>query len=136
MTEAEHMVCRAGGVGVMFGDAKVGLMRMVMQPIENIWRLAHRRGEHSRVERVVSPGYMGVDDNAGIDAVFGVDGASGPGAAAGAEVLTVRGGGRPVIPNRRHRVLVMRIDDGGAGGDIVIVADVPLSHVDQVMIGE
>src|SRR5271165_2265828 len=105
MTETEHMVCRASGVGVMLGDTQVGLMRMMMQPVENVRRLAHRRGEHSRVKRVVSAGYVGVDDNAGIDAVFGVDGAAGSGAAAGAEVLAVRGRGRPVIPNRSHRML-------------------------------
>jgi hypothetical protein len=34
---------------------------------------------------------MSVEDNAGIDAVLGVDGATGSGATAGAEVLAVRG---------------------------------------------
>jgi hypothetical protein len=28
------------------------------------------------------------------------------------------------------------IDDGGAGGNVVVVADVPLRHVDEVVIAE
>ena len=36
-----------------------------------------------------------------------------------------------------HRLMpVMRVDDRGAGGDMVLVADVPLRHVDQVEIAE
>jgi hypothetical protein len=31
---------------------------------------------------------------------------------------------------------VVRVDDGGAGGDIVVVADVPLRHVDEMMVAE
>ncbi len=30
----------------------------------------------------------------------------------------------------------MGVDDGGAGGDVVVVADVPLRHVDEMMIAE
>ena len=30
----------------------------------------------------------------------------------------------------------MGVDDGGAGGDVVVVADVPLRHVDQMMVAE
>jgi hypothetical protein len=29
---------------------------------------------------------------------------------------------------------VVRVDDGGAGGDVVVVTDVPLRHVDEVMV--
>jgi hypothetical protein len=36
MAEAEHVICRAGGVGVMLGDAQVGLVHVVVQPIEDI----------------------------------------------------------------------------------------------------
>ena len=53
MAEAEHVICRAGGVGVMLGDAQVGLVHVVVQPIEDIGRLAHRRSEHLRMERPV-----------------------------------------------------------------------------------
>jgi hypothetical protein len=31
---------------------------------------------------------------------------------------------------------VMYVDYSGAGSDLVVIADVPLRHVDQVMIGE
>ncbi len=89
MTETEHMVGHAGRVGVVLGDAQVGLMRLMVQPVENVWRLTHRRGEHPRVEGIVSAGYVGVDNDAWIDAVFSVDGAAGSGAPAGAEVLAV-----------------------------------------------
>ena len=53
MAEAEHVIRRAGGVGVMLGDAQVGLVRVLVQPIEDIGRLAHRRREHLRMERPV-----------------------------------------------------------------------------------
>ena len=46
------------------------------------------------------------------DAVLGVDGAAGFGAPARAEILAIRGGCRPVVPDCRHRVPVMRIADG------------------------
>src|SRR3954469_5271592 len=79
---------------------------------------------------------MGVEDNAGIDAVLGVDSASGPGASASTEVLAVRGRGRAIVPDRCHRVSVMNVDDGGSSGDVVVVADMPLRHVDQMMVAE
>src|SRR6516165_8348001 len=79
---------------------------------------------------------MGIEDNAGIDAVLGVDGASGPGASASTEVLAIRGRRRAVIPNRGHRVSVMDVDDGGSSGNVVVVADMPLRHVDQMMVAE
>ena len=31
---------------------------------------------------------------------------------------------------------VMGVDDGGARGDVIVVADVPLRHVDETMIAE
>ena len=31
---------------------------------------------------------------------------------------------------------MVRVDDGGTGGDVVVVADVPLRHVDEVMVAE
>ena len=88
------------------------------------------------MERAVAARDVGVEDEAGVDAVFGVDGAAGLGAAAGAEILAVRGRGRSVVPDRGHRMPVVGVDDGGAGGDVVVVADVPLRDVDQVMVAE
>ena len=131
MTEAEHMIGRAGGIGVVLGDAQVGLVRVMVQPVENVGRLAHRRRDHPGVERSVLAGHVSIEDHAGVDAVLGVDGAAGSGATAGAEILAVRGRGRTVVPDRGHRMSVMGVDDGGAGGDVVVVADVPLRHVDQ-----
>ena len=83
MAEAEHVICRAGSVSVVFGDAQVGLVREVMQPVENIWRFTRCRGYHPRVEWPVSAGHMGVDDSTGIDSILGVDRAAGSGATAG-----------------------------------------------------
>ena len=57
-------------------------------------------------------------------------------ATSGSEILAVRRRGRPVVPDRRHRMPVVRVDDGGAGGDVVVVADVPLRHVDEMMVAE
>ena len=47
-----------------------------------------------------------------------------------------RDGGSSPNPDRRHRMLVVRVDDGGARGGVVVVLDVPLGHVDQAMVAE
>lgn len=31
---------------------------------------------------------------------------------------------------------MVRVDDGGTGGDIIVIANVPLGHIDQVVIAE
>jgi hypothetical protein len=81
-------------------------------------------------------GDVRVDDRAGVDAVFGIDGAARARVASGPEILPVRGRGCSVVPDRRHRMSVMGVDNGGACGDVVVVADVPLRHVDEMMIAE
>ena len=51
MAEAEHVIRRAGGVRLMLSDAQVSLMRVLVQPIEDIGRLTHCRREHLRMHR-------------------------------------------------------------------------------------
>ena len=60
----------------------------------------------------------------------------GSSASASTEVLAIRGRRRAVIPNRGHRVSVMDVDDGGPSGNVVVVADMPLRHVDEMMVAE
>jgi hypothetical protein len=43
---------------------------------------------------------------------------------------------RAIVPYRGHRVSVMDVDNGGAGGDVVVIADMPLRNVDQMMVAE
>jgi hypothetical protein len=38
--------------------------------------------------------------------------------------------------DRCHRMLVMRVDDGGACGDVIVVADVPLRHIHEVVVAD
>jgi len=62
--------------------------------------------------------------------------AAGASAPAGPEILAVRRGGRAIIPDHRHRMLVVRVDDGGPRGDVVVVAEVPLRHIHQMEIAD
>ena len=83
------MLGRAGRVRVMLADAQIGLVHMMHQAVEDVWRLAHRRRDHLRMERAVAPGDVRIEPKPWVDAVFGVDRAAGPGAPAGPEILTV-----------------------------------------------
>ena len=137
MTKPKHVICCTGGIGVVLGDTQIGLVRMMMQPVENVRRLTHCCRDHSSVEWSVSAGHMRVEDNAGIDAVLCVDSATRSCTAAGAEITGRPRMSRPIIvPDSRHWVFVVRIDDGGTPGDIIVVADVPLRDVDQVVMAQ
>ena len=52
-SSSDDQYFRAGGVRVMLSDAQVGVMRVLVQPIEDIGRLAPCRREHLRIERPV-----------------------------------------------------------------------------------
>ena len=76
MREAEYAVSRARGIGAVLYNAQNSLVRLVMQPVQNVWRLVRsqlcrnqkrRSGNHTGVKRSVSAGHMGVDGDAGID---------------------------------------------------------------------
>ena len=59
MAKAEHMVGGAARIGVMLLDPKTALM--VQQAIENMRRLARRRGDDLGVIRAELIGDMGVE---------------------------------------------------------------------------
>ena len=69
-----------------------------------------------------------------LDVLLGARGTAG--AAAGPKILAVGGGCCAVVPKCRQRMFVMRVDDQGACGDVVVIVDVPLRDVDQVMLGQ
>ena len=127
---------RPSGIGVVLDNTQIGLVGMMVQTVEHVRRFAHRRRNDPRVKRPIIAGHVGVEDRAGIDAIFGVDGTAALRAATGPEILAIRRRGCPVIPDRSHRVPVVRVDDRGAGRDVVVVADVPLCHVDEMKIAE
>ena len=89
VAKAEDVVCRAGGVGVVLGDAQVGLVRVVHQAVQHVRRLTDRRGDDLSVEGVVAPGDVRVDHEPRVDAVLGVDRAAAAGASTRPEVLAV-----------------------------------------------
>ena len=88
------------------------------------------------MERAVAPGDVRIEHEPRVDAVFGVDRAAAARAPAGPEILAVRRGGCSIVPDRRHRVLVVRVDDGGPRGDVIVVTDVPLRHIHQVVVAD
>jgi len=106
------------------------------QAVEDVRRLAHHRRDHLRIEQAIAPGDLRVEHEPRLDAVFGVDRAASASAPAGPEILAVRRGGRAIVPDRRHRMLVVCVDDGGPRGDVVVVADVPLRHIHQVVVAD
>ena len=52
MAEAEILMSRAGGVGVMLDDAQIGLVSVMVQTIEHVGRFAHRCRNDPRVKSV------------------------------------------------------------------------------------
>jgi hypothetical protein len=130
------VIRRSGGVSVMLEDAQIGLVGMMVQAIEHVRRFTHRHRNDPRVGRPVMTGHVRIEHRAGVDAVFGIDGTARARTASDPEILPVRRQACPAVPDRRHRMPVVRVDDGGAGDDVVVVADVPLRHVDEVMVAE
>ena len=58
MAEAEHMIDRAGGVGVML--ANVHRAFMMLEPVENVCGLAGVGGDNLGMERRAAIGDVGV----------------------------------------------------------------------------
>ena len=84
------MISRAGGVGVVLDDAQIGLVSVMVQTIEHVGRFAHRCRNDPRVNRSIMAGHVRVENSAGVDAVFGVDGTAGSRAASCPEILPIR----------------------------------------------
>ena len=68
MAEAEHVIRRTGGVGVMLEDARIGLLSMMVQAVEHKGRFAHRCRNDPRIERSVMAGHVRIEHRAGVDA--------------------------------------------------------------------
>lgn len=83
------MIGCAGGIGIMLGDAQVGLVDMMQQPVEHMGRLAHGRGNDARVEGPVLAGNVRVHHCAGFDAIFGIYRTAASRAAPGPKILPV-----------------------------------------------
>ncbi len=71
------MIRCSSGIGVMLGDAQIGLVGMVVQTVKDVGGLAHRCRDDPCIERPIAARHMGVEYGAGIDAVFRIDGAAG-----------------------------------------------------------
>ena len=97
VAEAEHMIDRAGGVGVVL--ANVDRAFMVHEPVEDMRGLAGVRGDDLGIERRVAVGDVGVELHARFRAVFGVVVSAGLAMSAGAEELAVRRRRVAVAPN-------------------------------------
>lgn len=67
MTQREHVVGGAAGVGVALAALSAH------KSIEDVGRLRRRGREHARVERAVPVRQVGVDSQAGLGSVLGVD---------------------------------------------------------------
>ena len=88
VAEAEHMIDRAGGVGVVLAD--VDRAFVVQEPVQNMRGLAGVGRDDLGMERRVAIGDMGVELHAGFRAVFGVVVGARFAVPAGAEELAVR----------------------------------------------
>jgi hypothetical protein len=77
-------------IRIVLADAQVGLVYVMQQTIEDIWRLAHCRRDYPCVERAVVAGDVRVDYEPWIDAVLGIDRTTRPSVTATSKVLAVR----------------------------------------------
>ena len=85
--EGEEMVGESGGVGVVLPDFQFALV--IQQPVKDPGRVAVADVDEAAVERRVLVADVGVDEPAGVVAVFRVHVPGGFGSAAGAEALPV-----------------------------------------------
>jgi len=89
LAKAEHVIDRAGGVGVVLAD--VDRAFVVHEPVENMRRLAGVRRDDLGMERRVAIGDVGVELHPRLGAIFGVVIGARFATSAGAEELAVRG---------------------------------------------
>ena len=129
VAEAEHVIDRAGGVGVVLAD--VDRAFMVHQPVENVRGLAGVRGDDLGIERRVTIGDVGVELHARLRAVFGVVVGAGLAMSAGAEKLAVRRRSVAVAPDSGEGLGVNGVDETGERGLIGLVAHMPFGDPQQ-----
>ena len=87
MHETEHMIGEASRIGVMFLDAKIGLM--IQKAVEPVGRVAHADIDYLCMERRVLIGTVRVEQDAGFTAIFRIGVAGGFGASSRLEPLPV-----------------------------------------------
>ena len=88
VAEAEHVIDRAGGVGVVLAD--VDRAFMMQEPVENMCGLAGVRRDDLGIERRIAIGDVGVEFHARLGAVFGVVVGARFSMSAGSKELAVR----------------------------------------------
>jgi hypothetical protein len=123
MTEAEHVIDRTSGVGVVL--ANVDRAFMVHQSVENVRGLASVGGDDLGIEWRVTVGDVRVEFHAGLRAVFCVVVGSGLAMSAGAEELAIRRRRVAVAPDFIERFGVNCVDETGERGLIGLVSHVP-----------
>ena len=64
MAEAEHVIRRSDGVGVMLDDAQIGLVSVMVQAIEHLRRFAHYHRNDPSSERFVMTEHMRIEHRA------------------------------------------------------------------------
>jgi hypothetical protein len=121
---AEHMVGRATGVGEVLGDAQPATVGE--QAVQYMGRLRRGGGDHLGVERAELIGDVGVECDARLRAVAGVDVAPGFAAPAGAKELAVRAGCASIAPEAGERQGAVRVDDARQRVRIALLAHMPV----------
>jgi len=78
-----------GGIGVVLANPQISLVSVMVQAVQNVWRFALGCSDDAREIWPISPGNLGIENAAGVDAIFCIDVAGTGGAAAGSEVLAI-----------------------------------------------
>ena len=128
--EAEHreqpedLVGGAARVRVVLGDAQP--RAMLEQPVQHMRRLGRGRCDDFGVEGAELVGDVGVERDAGLVAVSGVDVAQRLAPAARPEELPIRAGGAAIAPSPGERQRTMRLDQPREGQGVAFLAHVPV----------
>lgn len=116
------MIRRSAGVGVMLDDPEIGAM--ADEAVEDIGRFMRGGRDHIDVVGPALIGNMGVEAEAMIDAIAGVDVAARCAALRAPEELTIGTGRCAVAPYPREWQAVVRVDEDGERRAVALVADI------------
>jgi hypothetical protein len=123
VAEAEYVIDRASGVGVMLAD--VDRAFVVHQSVENVRGFTGVRGDDLGIERRVAIGNVSVEFHARLRSVFGVVVGAGLAMSAGAEKLAVGRRCVAVAPYPGEGVGMNGVDETGERGLIGLIAHMP-----------